>query len=130
MPQLSETIQGQIAFEFGYGGDLSQIENYLTKNFTDFTITKIEEICDRLTVIEATRVASVGDTMATKVGTIELSYGQHWKMLFFEGATLVDQLAEIIFGIQQVTPQYYTNRYVSILDSSCGCAVKSYESII
>lgn len=129
MPQLSDDLQSQIAFELGFANDLSKIQSYITVDFNNFIIGKITEICERLTVIEETRSASVGDTMAVKVGSLELSYPQHWKMLFFEGASLIDQLAEIIFGINATV--FYTNRFASIVQSSCNtCKIESYQSMM
>lgn len=123
---LTDLQKGQIAFELGYGNDLDKISEQLIIDFNVYLYQKIVEILERLTEIETARRSSIGDTMATKVGTIELSYSQHYKTMFFEGANLIDQLAELI----GLTPGSYTNRYAANTSCGNGCKVTEYESLI
>jgi hypothetical protein len=54
--------------------------------------TWIETTIARLDEIETLRQESLGDTLALKVGSLELSYQQHYRIFFTEARQLVEKL--------------------------------------
>lgn len=120
MPELETEYKDQIKFELGYEDlEISPIQGDLDRVFSDFRYGRIIEVCDRLRSVEATRVENLGDTLATKVGSIELNYKQHYKMLYQEGYDLIENLARL------VNVQEYINRFEKFLTTP-GSSIQAY----
>jgi hypothetical protein len=97
MTQLSSQQQEQIQVWLGYGY-LPQPHYELLPLAYDFTpaaIAQMDAVMEELTDIDVKLLASRSDSMAEKVGELQLSYGKHVKHLKSEGCRLLKQLSNL-----------------------------------
>ncbi|NJN88963.1 MAG: hypothetical protein HC878_00310 [Leptolyngbyaceae cyanobacterium SL_5_14] len=108
---LSEEQKEIIATELGYSRNFDSVVDYLSVEFMRLTVNRINSILERLEAIEAFRQGNLGDTVAVKVGTIELSYNSHYRRLYVEAWHLVNELAALTLppGLP------FTNKYEELL---------------
>lgn len=111
---LSINQQNSIITELGFIREPNLVIDYLLVDFYQVTVDRITFILERLEEIENFRRENIGDSMATKVGSIELSYNQHYQRLYIEAWNLLNELASIVLP----THLDFTNKYQAFLGSS------------
>jgi len=111
---LAEDQQYTIITELGFALNPDSVIDYLSVDLHPVTVNRITVILERLEAIENFRQANLGDTLAVKVGTIELSYNQHYQRLYLEAWSLINELASFLFP----TSFIFANKYEVFLSSS------------